>query len=120
MFALTGEISDLELLYAYKAADILYYLQFQKLTHTILEAFYFSLPVISTDISGVRDYFKDYALLVPPQNSEDLAIAMETLLQNPKLREKLGREGKNLIESQFTWDNVANQIEELYNEVLNL
>lgn len=116
----TGAISDLELLYAYKSSDIFVLPSVSEgLPTTILEAFSFALPVISTDIPGVRDHFKDYALLVPPYNSGDLAMAIKKLLGNSDLANTLGQNGKNLVESQFTWDNVATQIENMYYELVD-
>ncbi|MEJ7710235.1 MAG: glycosyltransferase family 4 protein [Pyrinomonadaceae bacterium] len=61
--------------------------------NVLVEAMSMELPVISTDISGIPELIDHEVngLLVPQKNAVDLACAMETLLENPTLRRKLGK-----------------------------
>jgi glycosyltransferase involved in cell wall biosynthesis len=40
------------------------------------------------------------------------------LLSDPALRKKMGENGRKKVLSEFTWDKVAKQIEEVYKEVI--
>lgn len=114
----TGRVTDEELALAYKSCQV-YVLPslFEQAPATILEAFAFSKPVIATDIDGVKDYFKDVALLIPPQSSDELASAIIKVLDNPELAGERGRRGRNLIESNFTWQHHVEEVLKLYQEV---
>ena len=79
---------------------------------TALEAGAAGLPVVGSDIVGVRDaapaFPKGHALLVPEGNTEEYAAALERLATDGMLREKLGEKGREWA-SGFTWDALAEQ-----------
>lgn len=58
------------------------------LPRSIVEAMSMGLPVVATDIRGCREavVHQKTGLIVPPQDSEKLAEALEILLSNPDLR----------------------------------
>jgi len=78
---------------------------------------YFGLPVVATDIPGVRDHFGDYALLVPPRAEHALADAIHTLLDDEDLAKDFSRKGKALVASRYTWDRITREYETLYSNV---
>jgi glycosyltransferase involved in cell wall biosynthesis len=67
------------------------------------EAMAMQLPVISTDISGIPELVEHQVngLLVPPGNEVALVAAMAQLLDDPALREKLGRNGRQTVIERF-------------------
>lgn len=71
--------------------------------NALAEAMAMQLPVVSTDISGIPELIDDQAngLLVPPGDDDALATAMARLLDNPTLREKLARNGRQSIVAAF-------------------
>jgi glycosyltransferase involved in cell wall biosynthesis len=85
---------------------------------TILEAMYFGLPVIATDIPGIHDHFSNSAVLVPPKNEKELAKAIINVLNNKPLRENLSEKGKELVKEKYTWDKVTKSYLKLYHEIL--
>lgn len=116
----TGIISDQELICAYKSSDIFVLPSISEgMPTTILEAFALSKPVISTDIPGVRDYFQNYAVLVPPHDSKALSTAIKNLLNDAYLAKDLGLKGRQFVESKFSWEKITNQIEKIYYELIN-
>jgi glycosyltransferase involved in cell wall biosynthesis len=55
----------------------------------LYEAFAQRLPVVATDVGGVRDAVEAAALLVPPGDAEAAAHALETLARDAQLRKRL-------------------------------
>lgn len=88
--------------------------------NTLLEAWGASLPVIITNVGGISKICKNgkNVLLVPKKNPEKLADAMLTLIKNKRLREKLGRNGRKLVELKYTWEKVNNSFMKIYNGVV--
>jgi glycosyltransferase involved in cell wall biosynthesis len=87
---------------------------------SILEAWAMGLPVISTAIGGIADLVKDgeTGLLIPDDDDSAMARAVQTLVENPTLAEKLSRQGREQAES-FSWECIQPQWEALFREVLN-
>jgi glycosyltransferase involved in cell wall biosynthesis len=56
--------------------------------------------------------------LISPSNPEELAEKIEILLNNDKLREKMGRAGNKWINKNFTIDLMTNKYIELYRNIL--
>jgi len=59
----------------------------------LYEAFGQRLPVVATDVGGVRDAAEGAALLVPPGDAEAAATALETLAGDAQLRDRLVASG---------------------------
>ena len=114
----TGDLSFNNLIQAYKSADIYVLPSLSEgLPTTILEAFYFNIPVVATDIPGVRDHFNKVALLVPPKNEVELAKAIVRYLKNEKFAKRLSSDGKKLVTNNYTCEKVAKEYEILYKSI---
>lgn len=83
---------------------------------SIMEAQAAGVPVVATDIDGVRDLVKadKTGLLVPPRNPAALAEAINRVLNSPELAAQLAKAGKALIEERFSAAKMAAQYEGLY------
>ena len=115
----TGFLPEKELYNMYELSDVFVLPSLSEgVPTTILEALAFSKPVISTRIPGVKDYFSDVCYLVSPKDVDELAFAINRLLEDEKLARHLGEAGRRLVEREFTWDAVAKSIFELYEKVL--
>ncbi|MBA7666919.1 2-deoxystreptamine glucosyltransferase [subsurface metagenome] len=86
---------------------------------TLLEAMYFGLPVIATNIPGVYEHFKEVAILVSPGDENELASAIIRLFEDEQLSQRLSREGKKLVETKYTWDRLAKRYEEIYSDLVS-
>lgn len=114
----TGRLPFIDLMQAYRSGDLFVLPALSEgLPTSILEAMYFGLPVVSTDIPGVRDHFIDFALLVPPKDEYALADAIHTLLSDANLAKSFSQKGKVLVTSRYTWDRVTKEYETLYSKV---
>jgi glycosyltransferase involved in cell wall biosynthesis len=85
----------------------------------LLEAMASGLPIITSDIPGIRNVVENgkTGLLVSP-TEEDFTKAIELLINNNKLRMELISNG--LKESKkYNWSKIAATFEDIYREVLN-
>ncbi len=84
-----------------------------------LEASSTGLPVVATKVGGVPEVVMDNktGLLVEPRNVSELAGALEKLILNPDLREKMGRAGRAFVESDYRWESNLKAMSDLYMEV---
>ena len=71
--------------------------------------------VIGTEIPGLVDAIRRdrTGLLVPAEDPDALAGAMNRLLENPRLRADLGRNGRAWA-ANFSWDRIAADQERVY------
>jgi len=76
-----------------------------------LEAMMMETPVVLSEGVGLAaDVRNANAGIV----TSDFAVAIVTLLADSALRREMGRNGRALVESQFTWPAVAARMEEAY------
>jgi glycosyltransferase involved in cell wall biosynthesis len=87
---------------------------------SILEAMAAGLPVVASDVGGVREQVADGAtgLLVPPGDPDALAGALERLLADPDLRRRLGAVGLERARERFDLPRLRAEHLELYDREL--
>lgn len=83
---------------------------------SILEAMRAGLPVISTDVNGVREAVDDgqTGLLVAPRDGDGLLAALEKLAFNPALLERMGHRGRARFEQFFSLDAMLKKTVSVY------
>jgi glycosyltransferase-like protein len=116
---LLGTVSDDDLAAWYRAADALAYPSLKEgWGLVVLEAMSADLPVVATNIPVFREYLADgtNALLVAPEDPDDLASAMEALVTAPELRRRLVAGGHRVVD-RFTWPASARQHLGIYQSV---
>lgn len=86
----------------------------------ILQAMSCGKPVISTNAGGVPEMIEDgkSGFLVPVGNSEALAAVISKLIDNPKLRSKMGAYNRKFCEEKYDWNIIIDGIEKVYLEVI--
>jgi glycosyltransferase involved in cell wall biosynthesis len=75
-------------------------------------------PIVTTDAPGCRDVVQegDNGFLVPVKNSNILASRLITLIQQPDLREKMGKRGRERAQSEFSVNKIINDTLVLYHQ----
>jgi glycosyltransferase involved in cell wall biosynthesis len=86
----------------------------------LLEAQALGVPVIATRVGAVPEMMMDgeTGILVEPNNVQELAKAIETLLNNDALRMGFSRKARKFAYN-FTVERSAEKLEELYRRLLN-
>ena len=118
-FKLAGFVSDEDLSSYYNVADlfVLPSKSGEGLPLVALEAMACALPVIATDVGGIREILmKDYGKLVPPNQPELLAKAILEFAEVDFSSSKM--ELRAMMEKKFSWDANVERLVEIYEELI--
>ena len=82
----------------------------------LLEAMALGLPIIASDLPGFGEAIEDgwTGRLITPGDSIWLAGAMETLLENPRLRTRMARAARERVEREFSVDCNVSRLARLF------
>jgi glycosyltransferase involved in cell wall biosynthesis len=115
---LTGYLDPQERLAALAAADVFALpATGEGLSMAALEALAAGLPVILSPGCNLPEVEPAGAGLEVPPEIEPLAAALDRLLTDTELRLKMGEAARALVESRFTWPQVAARMEQVYAEL---
>ena len=86
--------------------------------NVVLEAMAVEMPVIVTPEVGLAaDVAHSGAGIVSSGQPAELAAAIQNLLRDREARADMGQRGRELVQSRFTWERVAAQMEEHYSQI---
>lgn len=93
---------------------------YEGLPISILEAMRAALPVVAADVSGMREGVQHgkTGLLFPRGDVSALQSCLQTLIQNPSIRQAMGQEGRRRYKLYFTLDNMLENTAQIYQNVL--
>ena len=111
-------ISEAELIQTYQDSQLLFLpLLDSTANNSLLEGMACGLPVVVTDVGGVRDYVKeDSVALIPPGDSKAAAEAIMGLLQDERNRGQWGEANRKRA-LRFDWPVVAEEMRGVYQQV---
>ncbi len=81
----------------------------------IIESMGLGVPVISSSVSALPEIAGNSALMIDPNNPDDICDAMQTILTDNVLRNQLVENGKKRA-AQFSWEVSAKKIVALINK----
>jgi glycosyltransferase involved in cell wall biosynthesis len=83
---------------------------------SILEAMRAGLPVIASEVGGVAEAVIDglTGFLVAPDDLETFRSRLLSLLENPAMRARMGRAGRERYEANFTLEGMLNRTMAVY------
>jgi len=84
-----------------------------------LEAMAAGLPILGTPVGGIVDFLRDgeTGLVCNVDDADDLADKICALLENRELYERLQKNGRQLVESEYSWDSVAERMKNIMNSL---
>jgi glycosyltransferase involved in cell wall biosynthesis len=86
----------------------------------LIEAMVRRRPVVATPVGGTPEVVADgeTGLLVPPRDPQALADALERLLADPALRDRMGDAGYARAAQRFSVDEMTRRMLEIYDEAV--
>ncbi len=119
-----GRVQHQDLAAYYAAADLCVVpSHYEPFGLVAIESMAARTPVVASDVGGLKFSVVDQVtgLLVPPQDEAAFAEAIDSILSSPKWREQLGNNARKRVEAKFSWNGVANQLDQQYlSELSNL
>jgi glycosyltransferase involved in cell wall biosynthesis len=87
---------------------------------SILEAMRAGLPVVASDVNGVREAVSHWGtgFTVPPGDVSAFRERLELLLGDAALRERMGVASRRRFEQEFTVDRMLQRVAEVYREAV--
>jgi glycosyltransferase involved in cell wall biosynthesis len=85
-----------------------------------LEAMACGRALITTDVPGAREMIINNVngFIVSREDREELTSGIEILINEPLIREEMGKAARRHIVANFTWDKIAIQYKKLYETLL--
>jgi len=86
----------------------------------LIEAMAMERPVVATNCDGVLDIVVDgiTGIFVHPRDAGELAAGIRTLLNDPVLRERMGKAGRRRVLEMFDQQTQIDRLEEIYRSAL--
>ncbi|MFY7943415.1 MAG: glycosyltransferase [Crocinitomicaceae bacterium] len=87
---------------------------------SLIEAQACNIPVISTDVGGVKDIVNENetGFVVPKNNPEKFAEKLLELIEDEKKREKMSQNGWSFVKDNFHYQRLVNDMENYYHNLL--
>ena len=85
----------------------------------LIEAMSYGLPCIASDIPENLEVIGEAGLTFASKDAGDLSMVLESALRSPDIRDRLGANARRRVATQFTWDVVTDQLEDLYSRVVS-
>ena len=91
------------------------------MSNVLLEAMACGLPVVATSVGGNGDLITDglNGILVPPKDSESLAIALVDLINNEDSTRRLGEEARKTVEINYSINRIVDAYVDLYTRLVH-
>lgn len=115
----TGYVNDHEKAVLMKHAKLFVYPSlYEGFGLPVLEAMSLGIPTITSNVSSMPEIAGDAAILIDPENSDELYQSIKRLLDDNELYSDL-KEKSILQSNQFSWGKTAQKTIDVYEDVLN-
>jgi len=87
---------------------------------SILEAMAIGLPIITTNVGGIKDFFEEGIMgyLVKMKDSDDISHKLQLLINTPENMKTMGKYNLNYAEKRFTPEQVGARLEDIYSRTI--
>ena len=113
----TGLVPDLRPYIAGSTVNICPLLSGSGIKNKILEAWAMEKPVVATSIAcgGIQIEHRKNILIA--DDAKTFAQSVTELIHKPELRYEIGKNGRELVKNQYSWENSISKFEEIYNKI---
>ncbi|MEK7125698.1 MAG: glycosyltransferase family 4 protein [Patescibacteria group bacterium] len=113
-----GGVSDEELVKLYQKAGVTVLPsidQSEAFGIVLVESLACGMPVISSDLPGVRAVYENNisGFTVPPRDEKALAEKISDILNNPEKARAMGLAGRKLAEERYDWERIGSKLSEI-------
>lgn len=116
IFIFAGHTDDASA--AYRSGDVVALSSItEAFPYSVIEAMMTEKPVVATDVGGVREAVGGCGIIVKPRSPEQLARALITLLEDPEMREALGKEARERALNHFTIERALKLYQDSYRKL---
>ena len=117
---MTGFVSDETLVDYMRAANVVVFpSRGENASLTIMEAMACELPVVSSDVGNAKKIIGDgRGILLKNYTREEIADICLKILKNDKLQKKIGKEARNYVVKNHSWEKISKETEKLYKKLL--
>jgi D-inositol-3-phosphate glycosyltransferase len=113
-----GKVEQDDLAALYRSCSMLVATSFVNETFgmALCEAMACGAAVVASDFGGFKEVVEPgvTGLVARPQDPHDLAEKINRLLADPAMAREMGREGRERVLTTFSWEAVADRLEEVY------
>lgn len=112
-----GRVSHQDLIYYYPAADVcIVPSHYEPFGLVAIEAMASGTPVVASQVGGLKYTVVNEVtgMLAPAKEKQAFASAIDQILSNPSWCKQLGENARERVESKFSWDGVASQLDRQY------
>ncbi len=87
---------------------------------SLIEAQASGVPVISTDVGGVKDILSEgeTGFVVPKKDAESFAEKLQLLIEKKEIRDKMSQNGWNFVRDKFHYTTLVKNMENYYTELI--
>ncbi len=95
---------------------------FENFPLVVLEAAAAGMAIVSTPVGAVPEFFEDgkSAMFFEIGNAQQLASALQTLLQNPGKREQLGAAAREVFVKRLSRSRIMESLDSVYQHIISL
>ncbi len=117
----TGPLYGTDKLGAYVDADVFVNLRADEIFGIVfLEACACGTPVICSTGCGLADIIDGQVGIAVPYDRDQLSSAILRMLNDDKMRREFSEKGKLLVRGRFSWEKIAEQIENVYEGIIQI
>jgi len=112
---LLGRVDELQLAALYTNAKVFCYPSlYEGFGLPILEAFYFDVPVVTSNVSSMPEIAGNAAELVDPLSVESIRVGITTILKESKEQQQVRSQRMVIRQHMFSWNRAAQETAKVY------
>lgn len=84
----------------------------------VLESMASGVPVVTTELGNAIGAKEDQEIIVA-KNTEEFVVKLKKLLEDKKFYETISNNARELIEKEYNWQKISNDLESVYESVIS-